>query len=530
MRMNILIAILAIMMTFGCEVKETYRRPNVLIAIADDASFPHMSAYGSKWINTPAFDRVAANGLLFTNAYTPNAKCAPSRACIITGRNSWQLEEAANHVPNFPAKFKTYAEVLKETGYFTGYTTKGWAPGNPGEVDGKKRELLGKPYNEIKLTPPTSGISTSNYAANFETFLQEKAEGQPFCFWYGSIEPHRAYEYGSGIALANKKLASIDSVFSFWPDNDTIRTDLLDYAYEIEYFDGQLEKMLKTLEKSGELDNTIVIVTADNGMPFPRVKGQEYEYSNHLPLAIMWGKGIKNPGRIIEDYVSFIDLAPTLLQAADINVAESGMQAIEGKSLLSIFQSDQQGIVDPARDHVLIGKERHDVGRPNDQGYPVRGIVKGGYLYLRNFKTDRWPAGDPVTGYLNTDASPTKTEILKLWRQGKNNFFWDLSFGKRQEEELYQISIDPSCMHNLANSPTHQEMKLKLSEQLLSELSAQEDPRIIANGDVFDDYTYADGSTRNFYQRFKVGELDTTSAGWVLPSDFEPATWLNNQK
>ena len=155
---------------------------------------------------------------------------------------------------------------------------------------------------------------------------------------------------------------------------------MLDYAFEIEYFDNHLVKMLDILEKKGELDNTIVIVTADNGMPFPRVKGQSYEYSNHLPLAIMWGKGIRNPGRTIYDYVSFIDFAPTLLEVAGIKQSVAGMQSIEGRSLTDIFYSSKKGYVNKERDHVLIGRERNDVGRPGDLGYPIRGIVKDGFL------------------------------------------------------------------------------------------------------------------------------------------------------
>ena len=164
--------------------------------------------------------------------------------------------------------------------------------------------------------------------------------------------------------------------------------------------------MLEILKTKGELDNTIVIVTADNGMPFPRVKGQAYEYSNHLPLAIMWGKRIKNPGRKVYDFISFIDIAPTLLDVAGIDQDDAGMQKIEGKSFSDIFFTNKKGIVNKNRDHVLLGKERHDVGRPDDAGYPIRGIVKGGFLYLKNFKPERWPAGNPETGYLNVDGSP----------------------------------------------------------------------------------------------------------------------------
>src|SRR5512133_2015712 len=121
--------------------KKNPDRPNILIVMGDDISFPHMSAYGTKWVNTPGFDRVASEGILFRNAYTPNAKSSPSRACFLTGLNSWQLEEAGNHVPFFPAKFKSFIEALGENGYFTGYTAKGWAPGIANDSLGNPRLL-----------------------------------------------------------------------------------------------------------------------------------------------------------------------------------------------------------------------------------------------------------------------------------------------------------------------------------------------------------------------------------------------------
>jgi len=318
-------------------------RPNILFCIADDASYPHMGAYGCSWIETPVFDRVAREGILFTRCYTPNAKCAPSRACILTGRNSWQLEEAANHVPHFPAKFKTYAETLAEQGYHVGFTGKGWAPGDAGTIDGKPRQLAGRPYQANRTKPPTSGIANCDYAANFKAFLQARPDRQPFCFWYGGFEPHRGYEYGSGAAKGGKNIAQIGEVVAFWPDNETVRNDLLDYAYEIEYFDQHLGRMLALLEETGELDNTLILVTADNGMPFPRIKGQEYEYSNHLPLAIMWKNGIQRPGRTVDDFVSFIDFAPTLLDLAGADGARAGRQPIEGRSLRQIFVSTAGG-------------------------------------------------------------------------------------------------------------------------------------------------------------------------------------------
>ncbi len=496
-------------------------RPNILFAIADDASWPHMGAYGTDWVNTPAFDRVAENGLLFNRAYTPNAKCAPSRACILTGRNSWQLEQAANHWCYFPQKFQTYPEVFGQNGYHVGYTGKGWAPGIAEDEDGNPRELAGPPYEELTMEPPAEEISSVDYAGNFEAFLEERSGDEPFCFWYGGHEPHRRYEYGVGREQGDKDLSDIDEVPPHWPDNETVRTDMLDYAYEIEYFDSHLERMLATLEARGELANTIVVVTGDNGMPFPRIKGQEYEYSNHLPLAIMWPEGIENPGREIDDFVSFIDFAPTFLELAGISRVDTEMEPITGQSLTDIFSSSQSGIVNSDRDRVLIGKERHDVGRPNDRGYPIRGLVKDGYLYIHNFEPNRWPAGPPQTGYLNTDGSPTKTVVLDSRVDPEMpDDYWEWSFGKRPPEELYHIETDRACIDNLATADEYRERTQQMKDELFAELKDQGDPRMFGRGHVFDEYTYANESDQNFYERYMSGE--EMEAGWVNESDFEP--------
>ncbi|WP_114778583.1 sulfatase family protein [Botryobacter ruber] len=483
------------------------KRPNILFCVADDASLAHMSAYGNTWVKTPAFDRVAKEGLLFTNAYTPNAKCSPSRACILTGRNPWQLEEAANHWSFFPAKFITFMEELDKNGYQVGFTGKGWGPGNPGEVNGKRREVTGPAFNAARTKPPTGGISNIDYAANFEKFLDGKAKEEPFCFWYGSHEPHRGYKYGSGVEQGKKKLSDIDKVPDYWPDTKEVRNDMLDYGYEVEYFDAQLGKMLAILEKRGELENTIIVVTSDNGMPFPRVKGHVYEAANHLPLAVMWKNGIKSTGRKIEDYVSFIDFAPTFLEAAGVSPEQGGMQPVQGKSLLPIFTSAKEGQVDKSRNYVLLGRERTDIGRPHDWGYPVRAIVKDNYIYSINYEPDRWPSGNPETGYLDTDSSPTKTAVLATRDSPAQQYLWAASFGKRGAEELYQLEKDPFSMKNVAGELAHAKTKAALKAILEQELKAQQDPRMFGQGAVFDAYKNMNPKVRNFYERYMKGEI-----------------------
>ena len=493
-------------------------RPNILFAIADDWSYGHASIYGCPWVNTPSFDQIARQGILFRNAYTPNAKCAPSRATILTGRYSWQLEEAGNHMCLFPAKFGGFIERLSADGYTAGFTGKGWGPGIANDAKGKRRAITGKAYSKRKAKPPAKAISNNDYAANFGDFLSDAPQGKPWVFWYGTTEPHRAYEYGVGVRLG-KKLSDIDRVPGYWPDNDTTRNDMLDYSIEVEHYDNHLGQILEKLKAAGQLDNTLVVATSDHGMPFPRVKGQAYADSNHIPLAIRWPRGIKGENRTVDDFVNFTDLAPTFLQAAGVKDLAPIMQPTSGRSLFDIFQVDQSGQINPDRDHVLVGKERHDIGRPDSGGYPIRGIRKGDRLYLQNFETDRWPAGNPETGYLNCDASPTKSLILNQRRSGEATTFWNLNFGKRAAEEFFHVGSDPDCTNNLAKNKQDAQEMAKLKSQMIAELTAQGDPRMKGNGDVFDRYPYSSDATDHFYERYMAGEK--VKAGWVSPDDFE---------
>jgi arylsulfatase A-like enzyme len=521
MRFAAFLAFLALGVPAALTAANAPARPNILFAIADDWGYGHASAYGAKWVSTPAFDRVAREGILFTNAYTPNAKCAPSRACLLTGRNSWQLKEAANHICYFPPEFKTWAEALTEKGWFVGHTAKGWGPGVAQDASGKPRQMTGRPFNQRMAAPPASGIGRNDYAANFDEFLQAVPRETPWCFWYGAIEPHRGYEFGSGMAKGGKQLTDIDRVPAYWPDNETVRHDMLDYAYEVEHFDRHLGRMLATLQQRGLLDNTLVIVTSDHGMPFPRCKGSAYEHSNHVPLAVLWKGGIARAGRTVDDYVSFIDVAPTIIELAGLAWSETGMADSPGRSLTEIFRSTKSGRVNLDRDHVLIGMERHDIGRPGDVGYPIRGIIADGWAYLRNFEPSRWPACNPETGYLNCDGGATKTLILDMHRRQPDDPHWALCFGLRPAEELYDLARDLDCVRNLAQDADHLSAKAKLQERLYAALREQGDPRMEGRGHIFDEYPHSNAGHRNFYERYLRGEK--LKAGWVNETDFEKA-------
>jgi len=306
--------------------------------------------------------------------------------------------------------------------------------------------------------------------------------------------------------MRRKKLEEV-IIPGFLPEATEIRSDLLDYAVEIDWFDEQLGKMVSELKKNGELDNTIVVVTSDNGMPFPRAKANNYEYGIHLPLAVRWGDSAPG-GRIIDDLISCVDFAPTFLEAAGI----TQLPEMTGKSFLNLLVSNEQGLVDSSRRHILTGRERHTHARPNNFGYPVRAIRTPDFLYIWNLKPDRWPAGDPINsddaeGYYDIDASPTKSFLIKNRANPAVKKYFLLAVAKRPAEELYNIKTDPACLENLAARSEYHLITRQLRAELEKALIAQADPRIVGYGDIFESYPRY-SSMRDFAGFKKQGEYN----------------------
>lgn len=441
-----------------CSSRVSAHPPNIVFLIADDWSYPHAGAYGDKVVETPTFDRLAAEGALFRNAYCAAPSCSPSRAAILTGRYPHQLESAANLWSVFPAKFPNWVSRLEEAGYFTGKTRKGWGPGD------EKRG--GYPHNPA-----------GPHFESFREFLDARPPGKPYCYWFGGYDPHRPYDSSMGIR-AGMNLEEVE-VPGFLPDRECIRNDILDYYFEVERFDRDCGEIIRRLEKNGEPGNTIIVMTSDNGMPFPRAKASVYDYGTRMPLAISW-KGKIKPGTVIGDFMNFVDFAPTFLEAAGLAVPES----MYGQSLLPLLLPDNTKLSrrNPARDRVFLERERHANARRGDLGYPIRAIRTRKFLYIRNFEPERWPAGDPgahqsVGQYGDVDNSITKFLIMDMEGQGGSPDFFQLAFGKRPAEELYQVSNDPYQLDNLAPRPEFRKERKKLRASLAKWMAATGDLR-----------------------------------------------------
>ncbi|MGD8499823.1 MAG: sulfatase-like hydrolase/transferase [Phycisphaerales bacterium] len=458
------------------------RRPNILFCLADDWSWPHASITGDRVVKTPTFDRVAHEGVLFENAFVSAPSCTPSRGAILTGQWHWRLEEGGNLWSTLPAKFSVYPDLLEEAGYHVGHTRKGWGPGRdaPG---GRTRNPAGPKYK------------------NFEEFLNARPERKPFCFWFGSTDPHRGYKWQSGIK-SGMRIEHVE-VPACFPDSEEVRTDICDYYWEVQRFDTEVGELLKMLEDNGELDNTLVVISGDNGMPFPRCKSNLYDMGTNVPLAVRWPAAVKG-GRVVEDFISLTDLAPTFLEAAGLKPTAD----MTARSFLNILTSDKSGRVDPKRDHVITGKERHVVCQETGTGgYPMRAIRTHDYLYIRNFKPERWPAGAPKGysqpidiniarprgthyGYADVDAAPTKSYMLKYRDNPKVKRLFELGFSKRPAEEVYDLDKDPDQLNNVAGKAQYAKIKKKLADALMAELKETKDPRVLGKGDAFDQYPY----------------------------------------
>lgn len=477
-------------------------RPNILIAISDDQSFPHASAYGSRMVSTPAFDRIARDGVLFTQAFAASPGCSPSRAAFLTGLHTWQIEHAGTHASYFDPAYISFPDHLAAQGYFSGSTGKGWAPG-----DWKRLGRTHNPAGRSWSAPPGPG----RYARAFQRFLEERPADKPFCFWFGSSDPHRGYAAGSG-RKKGKKLADAE-VPGFLPDTTEIRDDLLDYSFEVERFDDDLDAVLEVLESEGELDNTLIIVTSDNGMPFPRAKANCYEWGIHMPLAIHWSGKIP-PGRTVDDLVGFVDLTATIYDAAGIKPPTHSFPP-SGRSLLSVLKSNRNGLVDPLRIGVYAARERHSSSRYHSLGYPQRCLRTQDYLLIRNFRPERWPAGpsrkyssarwnsagDLVESslqrdhlaYHDIDACPSLSFLVANRDDPELGRFLDLAVARRPEIELYRIREDADCLHNLAGDPALASVQQKLEEQLERTLRETGDRRILDGGDIWETYPRVSG-------------------------------------
>jgi arylsulfatase A-like enzyme len=499
------------------------KRPNILFAFADDWG-RYASAYGklepggiNDVVKTPNFDRIASEGVLFRKAFVSWPSCTPCRSALISGQHFWRTGRGAIlRGAIWDGSNPSFAFMLRDSGYHIGETYKVWGPGTPNDAPfgaGKHAyEKAGRRFNQFSqnVTRMAAGgrsvadakqVLYDEVAANFEAFLAERKPGQPFCYWFGPTEVHRQWVKGSGKALWGIDPDSLKGKMPpFLPDVPEVREDLADYFGDIQSFDAAVGLLLKKLEAMGELENTLVVVSGDHGAPgFPHGKCNLYDFGSSVALAIR-GAGAKG-GRVVDDMVTLPDLAPTFLELGEVKIPE----VMTARSLVPLLRSEKSGQIDPARDAVFIGRERHvENARADYAPYPQRAIRTHDFLYIINFRPDRWPLGDPyrldglnpptvkelteVTRVTlpDEDAGPTKAWFVGARNDPKWKAHFEWVYGKRPREELYDLKEDRHQTKNVAADPKHAKTRAALEKRLMDELQRTGDPRLVENGKFFE--------------------------------------------
>ncbi len=501
----------------------TTKRPNIFFFFADDWG-RYASIYKTFKPNhafeTPNLDQFAKQGVRFTNAHVTSPSCTPCRSSLLSGQYFYRTGQGAIlQGAEWDTTIPSYPLLLEKAGYHIGFTYKVWGPGKPADAPyggkAKKFEPAGRKFcnfsqNAAKMVDEGKSVEQAKTALcnegmkNFEAFLEARDNpDSPFCYWFGPTNTHRKWTKGSGKDLWGLNPDDLKGKMpSFLPDVHEIREDMCDYLGEVLALDRMLGLFLKKLDDLGERENTLFVVSGDHGIPgFPRGKCNLYNFGTEVALFAQW-PGKAPGGRVVDDFVNLMDLAPTFLETAGVSVPD----VMTGRSIVPLLQSTKEGQIDPARDHVITGRERHVAkAREGELPFPERSIRTKDYLYIRNFEPDRWPMGTPTgldnpqtepsynelehntfAAYGDLDASPTKAWMVTNRKDPKWQTHYQLGFGKRPAEELYELRNDPDNMKNVAGDASYKAVKDKLSKQLMDTLTTTGDPRVTGDGKTFE--------------------------------------------
>ncbi|HEV7402987.1 MAG TPA: sulfatase [Chthoniobacteraceae bacterium] len=510
------------------------KRPNLLFCFADDWG-RYASAYAAvdgrpgpnDVVRTPNIDAVAKRGVLFRNAFVNAPSCTPCRSSLLTGRYFFRCNRGAilegavwdESLPTFPL-------LLRDAGYRIGKAGKVWSPGKPVDqpIGGQQYayEKAGLAYHKFSDHATASvkaGLTVeaakekllAQVRENFRSFLGAAEADKPWFFFFGPTNTHRTWAAGSGKALWGIDPDSLKGKMpGFLPDTPEVREDFADYLGEAQAYDAMVGVLMQQLKDAGLLENTVVMISGDHGAGgFPHCKCNLYDSGTGVALI---AAGPEVPaGRVVDDLVSMIDLTPTFLELGGAPLPAG----IDARSFVPLLHSEKSGQIDPARQWVITGRERHvGTARAGNLPYPQRALRTRDFLYIRNFAPERWPMGDPgavtadsapsaevlsfntLAGFADLDAGPMKAWLVEHRNDPQWKGAYESAFLPRPAEELYDLRRDPDQLHNLAADPSFKTAREALGAQLMEILKKSGDPRVAEGPVIFEAPPFAGAPQR----------------------------------
>lgn len=410
-------------------------RPNIVLIIADDMAWDDCGAYGHPTIRTPNIDRLAAEGMRFTNAFLTASSCSPSRASIITGRYPHNTDAEQLHWP-LPAEQQTFVELLKNAGYWTAAAGK-WHLGVA--IKDRFHHIREADVSGFQLPAganKTEGVMVAKEKSGCEHWvstLRSRSKDRPFFLWLAALDPHRDYEPG---IIPNPHKPKDVRVPPYLPDVHQVREELALYYDEIVRLDNYIGDVLKEIEAQGIEKNTFVLFFSDNGRPFPRDKTTLYDGGIKTPWIVRWPRHVR-AASVCTKLVSSVDIAPTILSLTGLDVPHS----FQGYNFSPLLTDPGKKI----RDYIFAEDHWHDY---EDLGRAVRSKQ---YKYIRNDYPDL-----PATPPADVGRSRTFRAMQHLRTQGKLDKNQMACFSKpRPAEELYDVANDPYELHNLSENPEY---------------------------------------------------------------------------
>lgn len=407
-------------------------KPNFVLIIADDVGWDDIGCYGNSVVKTPNIDKLASQGLQFNNAFLTASSCSPSRCSIISGKYPHSNGAAELHTP-LPANEIPFPLILKENGYYTAQAGK-W-------------HLGPNIYHAFDRYTDNNGYKNGDGGEdNWIPFLKDRPKDKPFFFWLASHDAHRPWGADDFHITHNPEDIEVPLFFENTPET---RQDMASYYNEIGRFDYFIGEIRNELDKQGVLENTVIIVMSDNGRPFPRCKTRVYDSGMKTPFIVFWPEGIANKGELSESLISAVDIAPTILEMAGVEIPKK----YQGKSFLPVIKNPSAEI----RTIVFSEHNWHDY-----EAHERMARTKD-FLYVLNSRPNLTNCGPA-----DSKTSPTQHALNKVRDSGKlTPAQADIFISPRPQEELFDVNNDPLQLVNLASIPLYQN-KLKEMRTILT--------------------------------------------------------------